>query len=321
MKVFDELLLGNSPELKEITNAARIIAATDITTLICGESGTGKELIARGIHLSSDRSEGPFVSINCASLPEALAESLMFGHRKGSFTGALNDHIGYLRSADGGTLFLDEIAELPLNTQAKFLRFLESGECLPVGEVQARKPDVRVIAATHRDLNSEVRKGRFREDLFYRLNVVPLTLPPLRNGGKDIELLLERFLREASRRFGSPRPRFSGAALKIMRTYDWPGNVRELRNLAERMAVLFSDCTVDSTNLPAEMFSRSMQGRNGGRESGYTLPKQGIVLDELEADIIRQALDRTDGNRSRAARLLGLTRDTLLYRLKKYSIA
>ncbi len=321
MKVFDELLLGNSPELKEITNAAGIIAATDITTLICGESGTGKELIARGIHLSSDRSEGPFVSINCASLPEALAESLMFGHRKGAFTGALNDHIGYLRSADGGTLFLDEIAELPLNTQAKFLRFLESGECLPVGEVQARKPNVRVIAATHRDLSSEVRKGRFREDLFYRLNLVPLTLPPLRSRGRDMELLLEHFLDGASQRFGSPRPRFSREALKLMRNHDWPGNVRELRNLAERMAVLFSNREVDITNLPAEIISPPASGRNGVGESGFTLPRQGIVLDELEADIIRQALDRTAGNRSRAARLLGLTRDTLLYRLKKYSIA
>ncbi len=321
MNVFNELLLGKSPELREITNAARIIAATDITTLICGESGTGKELIARGIHLSSNRSDGPFVSINCASLPEALAESLMFGHRKGAFTGALNDHIGYLRSADGGSLFLDEIAELPLNTQAKFLRFLESGECLPVGEVQARKPDVRVIAATHRDLKTEVRKGRFREDLFYRLNVVPLMLPPLRNRRQDIELLLEHFLDEASQRFGSPRPRFSRAALRIIRTYDWPGNVRELRNLAERMAVLFSGRTLDSTNLPAEMFGEATLRSNGGRESGFTLPTRGIVLDELEADIIRQALNRTGGNRSRAARLLGLTRDTLLYRLKKYSIA
>jgi DNA-binding NtrC family response regulator len=243
----------------------------------------------------------------------------MFGHRKGAFTGALADHPGYLRSAERGTLFLDEIAELPSNTQAKFLRFLESGECLPVGELRPLMPDVRIIAATHRDLREEVREGRFREDLYFRLNVVPLPLPPLRDRPGDLEELLQHFVTEAGRRFGLPLPDFSAAALESLRAYAWPGNVRELRNLAERMVVLFHGGLVEAGNLPAEI--RQGSGLAASPDKGFRLPDRGLVLDELEADMIRQALQRTQGNRSRAARLLGLTRDTLLYRLKKYAIA
>ena len=318
MNPFDELLLGDSPELREAINAAQVIAATDITTIIFGESGTGKEIFARGMHQASARRTGPFVSLNCASLPETLAESLMFGHCRGAFTGALTDHVGYLRSADKGTLFLDEIAELPLSTQAKFLRFIESGECMPVGLVQPSKPDVRIVAATHRDLQNEVKEGRFREDLYFRLNIVPLTLPPLRNRIQDLEPLLAHFLNLASQRYSLAPPTFSREAIKVMRGYHWPGNVRELRNIAERMVVLFSGREVDGRNLPLEIQNSAGTRSRTGDE--FTLPDEGLVLDELEADMIRQALQRTRGNRSRAARLLGLTRDTLLYRLKKYAI-
>ncbi len=318
MNPFDRLLLGDAPSLREAVNAACVIAATDITTLIGGESGTGKELFARGMHLASPRKDGPFVSINCASLPEGLAESLMFGHRKGAFTGATANHAGYLRSADRGTLFLDEIAELPLSTQAKFLRFLESGECLPVGEVRPLKPDVRIIAATHRDLREEVRQGRFREDLFFRLDVVPLRLPPLRERAGDLEPLLRHFVGEASARFKLAPPVFGAATLAALRAYAWPGNVRELRNLAERMVVLFSGRAVEPLNLPVEMRQGLDLDESPGQ--GFRLPDQGIVLDDLEADIIRQALALARGNRSRAARLLGLSRDTLLYRVKKYAL-
>ncbi len=316
MKVFDENMYGESPQLQEVTNAARLVSATEVTVLIHGESGTGKELLARAIHENSPRAGKPFVSVNCASLSEELADSMLFGHRKGAFTGATSDHSGYVKTAAGGTLFLDEVGELAPGVQARLLRFLESGECHTVGSVRPRAVDVRILTATNRDLARDAAEGSFREDLFYRLNVVPLTLPPLRERPGDVALLLERVTEELADRHGLAPPRYSRAARAALTRYRWPGNIRELRNFCERMLILRSGRSIEVENLPVEM----RDGKRVGRVADIHLPPTGICLDELEVSLINQALDRTGGNRSRAARLLGLTRDTLLYRLKKYAI-
>jgi DNA-binding NtrC family response regulator len=310
------MLLGKDPILMEVVQAAKVVAATDVNTLIHGESGTGKELLARFVHDNSPRETQPFVSVNCAALPEALAESLLFGHKKGAFTGATDDHDGYIRAAAGGTLFLDEIAELPFSIQAKLLRFLESSEVLPVGMSIPQKADVRIIAATHQDLQQRTAAGSFREDLFYRLNVVPLWMPSLRERQSDIPLLLKAFLSDFSGRHGLESPRFSRTSLSLLKQYHWPGNVRELRNLCERLTVLLPGREIAPQNLP-----REIQGRDGLQGDLIELPAEGVVLSEVEKSLIQQALERTHGNRSRAARLLGISRDTLLYRLKKFALS
>ncbi len=317
MNAFDTLLLGKAPEFLSVVRSAQIAAATDVSVLILGESGTGKELLAQAIHRESHRSSAPFVAINCAAMPEQLAESELFGHRKGAFTGATSNSPGRIRAASGGTLFLDEIAELPLNIQAKLLRFLESGECQPLGETTPSRVDVRIVAATHRDLHQMVREGRFRADLYYRLNVVPLELPPLRRRRGDMPLLLEALGEQLAHKYGLPAPSFSNKALTRLEAHNWPGNIRELRNFCERMLVLSAGSEIDLDQLPEELLS-PISPRS--RDDGFTLPDEGIKLEDLEQEMIKQALDRTHGNRSRAARLLGLTRDTLLYRIKKYAL-
>lgn len=313
---FDELLIGRSPDFCSLLRAAQVVAPTDVTALVLGESGTGKELLATALHRESRRASGPFVAINCAALPEGLAESELFGHRKGAFTGAVKDHCGRIRAAHGGTLFLDEVGELPLTVQAKLLRFLESGEIQGIGETALERVNVRIIAATHHDLYRRVKQGQFRADLFYRLNVVPLIMPPLRERSEDITQLLERLTTRVAQQHGLDVPHFRPRALRALEQYRWPGNIRELRNLAERMVVLFAGGTVDVDNLPVEIRAPQLED-----EMAFTLPESGIRLEELEQQMIRQALYKTHGNRSRAARLLGLTRDTLLYRLKKYAIS
>jgi len=313
----DDTLLGDSPEFNSIIRSARIIAATDVSVLVLGESGTGKELLAKELHRSSPRRNAPFIAINCAALPEQLVESELFGHRKGAFTGAVEHQPGRIRTAEGGTLFLDEVGELPLTIQAKLLRFLESGECQSVGETAPHKINVRVIAATNRDLYTQVQKGLFREDLYYRLNVVPLELPPLRQRHGDVALLLEQLTARLAARYALEAPRYSSKALTRLEGYAWPGNIRELRNFCERMVVLLSGRTVELENLPQEIIRQPVAASSGP----FTLPDSGISLDELEQEMIRQALERTRGNRSRAARLLGLSRDTLLYRIKKHALA
>ncbi len=308
-------LLGNSPEFHAVLRAAQIVAATDVTVLIQGESGTGKELLAQAMHRESRRADGPFVAINCAALPEGLVESELFGHRKGAFTGASDHHQGVIRSASGGTLFLDEVGELPLSIQAKLLRFIENGECQGIGESRPQKVDVRIITATNRDLQQESERGHFRQDLFYRLNVVPLQLPPLRERKGDVALLLKRLSRDLAERHQLPAVSFDRPALQALDSYHWPGNVRELRNLCERMVILFNGREIGIDNLPQEI--RCQKGHSVGL---FNLPDDGIRLEELEQQMIRQALSKSGGNRSRAARLLGLSRDTLLYRLKKYAL-
>jgi transcriptional regulator with GAF, ATPase, and Fis domain len=311
-------LIGDSPEFLQVVRTAHLVARTDVTLLISGESGTGKELVARRVHRESRRADGPLVTVNCAALPDGLVESELFGHRKGAFTGAACDQRGRFQAAQGGTLFLDEIGELPLSAQAKLLRFLESGECQVVGSAMPQKVDVRVIAATNRDLAALVREGRFREDLYYRLNVVPLELPPLRARSGDVVRLLDHLTRKLAAEHDLIPPRYSRPAMEVLSRHPWPGNVRELRNFCERMVILLPDTTLQPENLPREMLTPRVE--RDGEAPSFTLPESGIRLDELEVHMIRQALDKTRGNRSRAARLLGLTRDTLLYRLKKYAI-
>ena len=311
-------MLGQSPEFQAVLHASKMIAATDVPVLIQGESGTGKELMAQHLHQHSKRSDAPFITINCAALPEQLVESELFGHRKGAFTGALTDQAGRIQCANGGTLFLDEIGELPLTIQAKLLRFLENGECQPLGQGRSEKVNVRILAATNRDLLAEVDAGRFRADLFYRLNVVPVELPPLRERQGDIELLLKRISAQLAMKHCLDVPRYSIKAMETLQAYSWPGNIRELKNFCERMVILMQGQQVDASNLPAEMCSAHSKSTP---THPFQLPEGGVVLEQLEAELINQALSKSHGNQSKAARLLGLTRSALLYRMKKHTLA
>ena len=307
-------IIGQSPALDSLIRSAKIAAATDVTILIKGETGTGKEVLATAIQKASSRSHKKFIALNCAALPEGLIESELFGHKKGAFTGANSNSQGLFHAADGGTIFLDEINSLPLSVQGKLLRFLDSGECMAVGDTSTYNVDVRIIAATNSDLNDLIAAGQFRRDLFFRLNVVPLELPSLANRVDDIELLIKHFLKMFSDTHLIASPEFSKAAIKVLKAYKWPGNIRELRNLCERLSILLSGRVIDVENLPKEF--RSVD--NITKVSGFTLPETGLQLDSLEADLIGQALSRTNGNRSKSAKLLGLSRDTLLYRMQKY---
>ncbi|MBA2778026.1 sigma-54 interaction domain-containing protein [Billgrantia kenyensis] len=311
-------LVGESPELQAVVRSARLVAATDATVLILGESGTGKELLARLVHKSSRRAQGPWVTLNCAALPEDLIESELFGYQRGAFTGAHADTPGRVQQAHGGTLFLDEVAELPLAAQAKLLRFLEYGECQALGAGTVEQVDVRILAATHQDLRTRVAEGTFREDLFYRLHVIPLELPPLRVRDGDLPLLARRFCEELACRHGVEPPTFASDLMRRLLAHDWPGNVRELRNLIERCVVLMHGHTIGADDLPENWLNAATPRQNNAT---WQLPAGGMSLDALEGQLIRQALEQAEGNRSRAARLLGLTRDTLLYRMKKHAIA
>lgn len=311
-------IIGKSPALDSLIRSAKMVAATNVTVLLKGETGTGKEVLATAIQKQSPRADKAFIKLNCAALPESLIESELFGHKKGAFTGASTNAIGLLQSADGGTLFLDEINSLPVSIQAKLLRFLESGECLSVGDTQPYKLDVRVIAATNTDLAKQIDAGEFRKDLYYRLNVVPLELPSLAQRSEDIEHLIQHFLHSFASTYSITSPAFSKRALKVLKAYQWPGNIRELRNLCERLSILLAGRVIEPENLPPEFFSYSNVTT---KASGFTLPDTGLKLDALEADLIHQALSRTQGNRSQSAKLLGLTRDTLLYRMQKYGFS
>jgi DNA-binding NtrC family response regulator len=251
-------------------------------------------------------------------LPEGLVESELFGHRKGAFTGAFSNKEGLFQAADGGTLFLDEINSLPMSVQSKLLRFLESGECLAVGDTKPQHVNVRVIAATNADLNIEIMQGNFRQDLYFRLSVIPLELPSLQERAEDIEALSKHFLQSFADGHQLPSCSFSKQALKVLRAYNWPGNIRELRNLCERLSILLAGKTIEPENLPREFIQKAEQQQT---EKGILLPQQGLQLDNLEADLIYQALARTQGNRSQSARLLGISRDALLYRIQKHGLA
>ncbi len=312
-------IISNTPVFDNILRSARMIAATDVTVLIKGETGTGKEVLANAIQKDSHRADKPFITLNCAALPESLIESELFGHRKGAFTGAIANKTGLFQAADRGTLFLDEVNSLPLSIQAKLLRFLENGECLAVGDTATYKVDVRIISATNADLQKQIAAGEFREDLYFRLNVIPLEIPSLKERVEDIEHLIKHFQDHFSKTHDRIAPKFSKQALKILQNHKWPGNVRELRNLCERTSILLSGQTIDAENFPHDFFAIKTSLASGSTD--FSLPEAGINLDQLEADLIHQALERTNGNRAKSARLLGLSRDTLLYRIQKYGIA
>lgn len=309
--------IGQSPAFESLIRSAKMVATTDVTVLIKGETGTGKEMLATAILKESARADKAFITINCAALPEGLVESELFGHKKGAFTGAVNNKTGLFQAAEGGTIFLDEINSLPLAIQTKLLRVLESGECLAVGETKPYKVDVRIIAATNADLSKQIASGNFRQDLYFRLNVVPIELPTLKQRSEDIDNLIKHFISLFSTNHSIKAPKFSKRSLKVLRNYLWPGNIRELRNLCERLCILLAGQTIEPENLPQE-FSHCV---SAPLDSTFILPESGVQLDALEADMIHQALSRTSGNRSKSARLLGISRDTLLYRIQKHGIA
>ncbi|MFM8442712.1 MAG: sigma-54 interaction domain-containing protein [Methylococcus sp.] len=310
-----EKLIGHSPNFESLLRSARMVAATDVTVLIIGETGTGKEVLAHALQKHSPRCDRPLITINCAALPESLAESELFGHKKGSFTGAIGNQVGRLQAANSGTVFLDEVDSLPIPLQAKLLRFLETGEIQPVGETTTQNVDVRIIAATNANLQEKISRGEFRRDLYYRLNVVPLEIPPLRERIGDVQVLLNHFMTQFTREHELPNVTISKSALNRLIAYSWPGNVRELRNVCERLCILLAGRTIEENNLPPEIMNRAPAQR-----PDIVLPERGINLEEVEIDLIRQALERTNGNRSRSAKLLGISRDTLLYRMQKYGI-
>jgi two-component system NtrC family response regulator len=308
-----ENIVGSSSALRAVLADLKLAADSDATVLILGESGTGKELAARALHLNSRRREGPFVVVNCGAIPENLIESELFGHSRGAFTGATGDRRGKFELASGGTVFLDEIAELPLALQPRLLRVLQEGEVDKVGATEPVRVDIRIVAVTHQDLEVRVRDGSFREDLWYRLNVVPLRIPPLRERAGDVTLLTEHFLVKHAKRHERPVPRLSPEVYDRLEGYDWPGNVRELENLVERLVVLCKSETVSVQDLP-ETVKKDLPRYGGVR---LELPPGGIVLEEVEQGLIEEALRRCGGNQSAAARFLGISRQTLIYRMQK----
>lgn len=308
-------IVGHSPALASVIRTAQIAAAADVHILIEGETGTGKELMAQALQKSSRRKNKPFVIINCATLAAELVESLLFGHEQGAFTGANERKDGYVQKARGGTLFLDEIGELPITLQAKLLRFVESGECQRLGSHETEIIDVRILAATHRNLLQCISEGTFRADLFYRLSVVTLRLPTLQERRRDIPELVKHFLQDAAHLNQTTPCTFTQDALTQLKHYRWPGNIRELKNVCQHVSALLPGETISTENLP-HIIKRS----NANHYSGYLLPEHGIDMLSLEIDLITQALSYTHGNKSKAAKMLGLSRDAFMYRLKKHDL-
>jgi DNA-binding NtrC family response regulator len=307
-------IIGESPAMQEVFDRTRRAVAVNSTVLILGESGTGKELIARHIHFEGPRREKPFVVVNCAAIPETLIESELFGHEKGAFTGADTSRAGKFETADGGTLFLDEIGDMQIEAQAKLLRVLQDGIIERVGANQTRKVDVRAVVATNRDLKKRVEEGAFRQDLYFRLEVLPIHLPPLRERLEDLPLLIAHFREKLSRKLGIEAPAVHPDALEAFRRYRWPGNVRELENTLEQLIILSNGNAITREELPEKLRQTAPAGGE------FTLPPGGIKLEDVEQDLIRQALDQTGGNIKEAAALLGLSYKTLQYRLKKHDI-
>jgi len=304
-------LVGEHPKLLEAVETVRRVAPTKATLLVQGESGTGKELIARLAHFSSDRADGPFIKVNCAALSETLLESELFGHEKGAFTGAIARREGRFELAHGGTLLLDEISEIPVALQAKLLRAIEEEEFERVGGTRTIKVDVRLVCTTNRDLAREVEEGRFRQDLFFRLNVVPVVLPPLRERREDIPMLVNYFLKRFSRESASPVRKVTRKALEVLINYNWPGNVRELRNIIHRAVVLGNKPVLDAEDLPADLDNARPLARPAGVEVGRS-------IDEVERELILKTLESTGWNKTQAARILQVTPRTLRNKLGRY---
>ena len=307
--------VGTSPAFTAVLALAETVAPTDSTVLLSGESGTGKEVVARYIHRLSDRSERPFFSINCGALPESLLESELFGHLKGSFTGAVKDKDGLLVAANGGTLFLDEIGEMSAATQVKLLRAIQEREVIPVGSTEPKSVDVRIVAATNRDLEEEIRKGTFRSDLYYRLNVIQLRLPPLRERREDVELLARHFLERLGEREGREPRALPPETLEVLRAYDWPGNVRELENALERAAVVAPGAAIEQAHLPERVRERPEVRLVGEAHLGNP------TMDVIERAYIQWVLQAEGGNKTRAAEVLGIDPSTLYRKLNRYGLA
>ena len=308
-------ILGESVPMKALRQQLALMAGTNGRVLIYGESGTGKELAAHAIHATSRRAAEPFVEVNCAAIPEELIESELFGHRKGSFTGASSDKIGKFQKADGGSLFLDEVGDMSLKTQAKVLRALEEQRFEPVGANEFVQVDVRVIAATNKHLEEEIESGNFREDLFYRLNVIPFYMPPLRERREDIPLLAGYFLNEFTSAYGRKPKELTPEVYALLQEYHWPGNVRELKNLMERIVIMNPQVRIDARHIPLNLNRRAAADRAAG---GFASLQE--VRESAEREYILKKLDETHGNVSRAAELLGLERSNLYRKMKALGI-
>ncbi len=307
-------IIGSSPPMQQLFARMKKIAGTDSTVLVLGESGTGKELVARAIHFNSHRKDKPFIPVNCAAIPESLLEGELFGHMKGSFTGAIRDKIGKFEAANGGTIFLDEIGTMPMHLQTKLLRVLQEQEIERIGSTRTVKLDVRVISATNLNLEAEVRKNSFREDLYYRLNVIPVVLPPLRERKEDILPLIRHFLEKNCTEMKRPRMTISNEALHMLESYSWPGNVRELENMVERIVALSEDDRIMLEDIPSSICDKVLT----------TVTEQGVDLvktvNEIERKMICDALSLTKGVKAKAAAMLGLNRTTLVEKMRRLGI-
>jgi len=312
---FEEIVGSSTPLLAALDIAARM-ATTDATVLIYGETGTGKELVAKAIHMKSNRRDRPFMTINCGAIPRELLESELFGHLKGSFTGAMTHKKGKVEMAEGGTLLLDEIGEMPLELQVRILRLIQEREIEKIGATSPTKADVRIIAATHRNLATMVSEGTFREDLYYRLLVVPITVPPLRDRHGDIAELVQHFFLKSRAHHGRPNLSMHSSMLKYFSDYDWPGNVRQLENAVERLVLLAKSDEVTVEDLPD--FLHYSPG--SAERPVLNLPDQGVSLQAFEKEVILEALKKFGGNQTRAARYLDMTRRTLAYRMEKHGL-
>ncbi|TRZ98798.1 MAG: sigma-54-dependent Fis family transcriptional regulator [Nitrospiraceae bacterium] len=308
-----ERMIGNSEPMHQVYELIEQVAGSDITVLIVGESGTGKELVARAMHQKSPRAEGPFVTLNCGALPDNLFESELFGYERGAFTGAVSTKAGRFELADGGTLFLDEVGELSPKAQVDFLRVLETKEFRRLGGTRVIKVNTRVLAATNRNLEEAVKSGAFRDDLYYRLNVIPIQLPPLRNRSEDIPLLVESFLAEFIQAHQKDPMEVSPSAMRSLKLYSWPGNIRELRNVIERLVVTVREKVIQPVHLPPEV----QASREEARTMVVTL---GTALEGIEREVIRRTLAEVTNHRERAAALLGISARTLQYKIKEYGI-
>ncbi|RJP72401.1 MAG: sigma-54-dependent Fis family transcriptional regulator [Candidatus Abyssobacteria bacterium SURF_17] len=314
-----ENIVGDSPVMKEVFATVEKVAASKFTTvLLQGESGTGKDLIARTIHSLSDRAQAVFLDINCSAFPETLLESELFGHERGAFTGARSTKKGLFELADGGTIYLDEIGDMPLTLQGKLLKAIETKRFRRVGGTVEIQVEVRIIAATNKNLQAEVNAQRFRNDLFYRLRVIPIHIPPLRERTEDIPGLVEFFLARFNADLKKDVKGISQEALKLLKNYPWPGNVRELKNIIERVLILETSETIEAENLPPEITNYSHA--SPAEKVVEHFPAEGLSLREVEKDLIAKALAKANGNQSRAAELLGISRDTLRYRMQKFGL-
>ncbi|MFP4657251.1 MAG: sigma-54 interaction domain-containing protein [Desulfonatronovibrionaceae bacterium] len=335
MRIKTQGIIGESPALHQVFQILAKVAPTDSTVLVTGESGTGKELLVRALHNNSHRADKPFVPINCGAIPRELLESELFGHEKGAFTHAVKSRAGRFELASGGTVFLDEIGELDLSLQVKILRVLQEKEFERVGGSRTIDADIRIVAATNRDLEEEVKKGNFREDLFYRLNVIPLDLPPLRERGEDILLLADYFIKKFCAEKNRGPLKIEDKTARVLSEYPWPGNIRELENFMERMSILCEGQSISLQDLPGKVLNntRPHESQNKTRPAAKNFHWPGLqdlekrslglkeFMDAIETSLLKEALDKTDGVKNQAAELLGIKRTTLIEKLKKKNLS